>query len=58
MADYRLYYLDKDGHISRGIDMTFHDDDEAVAYARTAGSEYGLEIWQGAQKVREILPHD
>ena len=54
--DYRLFFLDAVGHISRGIDIKFHNDSDAIAYAKTVGSPHGMELWQARRMVREFLP--
>ena len=54
--DYRLFYLNADGHIERGVDLKFYSDEQAVAHVKTLGSPYGVELWQGRRMVREFLP--
>jgi hypothetical protein len=56
IIDYRLYILDASGYVSRGIDINFFDDAEAISYAKTIGSAHGMELWQGKRMTREFLP--
>jgi len=54
--DYRLFYLDADRHIERGVDLKFLSDADAITYVKTIGSEHGVELWHGGRMVREFLP--
>jgi hypothetical protein len=53
MSDYRLYFLDKNDHIQRAVEILCDGDRTAVRLAeeRAAGHER-FELWQRARKVK------
>jgi hypothetical protein len=54
MADYRLYLMDDDGHILRGIDLAAPDDKEAFELVRLRDDPGDVELWCGTRKVASI----
>jgi hypothetical protein len=55
MALYRLYCLDHDGHITRGIAVDCDDDAEARKAAQSlSGSHESLEVWQADRRVAQL----
>jgi len=56
MAGYRLYYLDKDGHVVGREEFLAEDDDAALSVAasfhhRRERVHAGVMLWQGARQV-------
>ena len=56
MAEYRLYYLDRNDHIIGREEFYAEDDDAAVAVAASlhessARRHAGLMLWQGTRQV-------
>ena len=56
MLDYRLYFLDEQGHVRRGLDLECRDDAHAIAVVSEHLSDEAMELWQGARKVRVFEP--
>jgi hypothetical protein len=55
MPDYRLYTVDKGGHVMEAPQVvTCPSDEEAVAKARSMVNGLDLEVWDGARVVAEI----
>jgi hypothetical protein len=51
MADYRLYFHDALGHITRVVEMRCASDAEAIAKAEGLADGQAVELWQLARKV-------
>jgi hypothetical protein len=47
MADYRVYILDQDGHVSSAIGFVCPDDEAAKKYARQFVDGQDVELWHG-----------
>ena len=56
MAEYRLYCLDRDGHIRRRHEIDAADDAAAIAAARAIAAESAAELWCGTRKVALLPP--
>ena len=56
MPEYRLYFLDRAGHIFRATDMVCDDDGAALARMRAETHLHGLELWQQGRQVRRLPP--
>jgi len=56
MADYRLYFLDEQGHVRRALDMECRDDAQAIAVVTEHLSDQAMELWQGSRKVHVFEP--
>lgn len=56
MAWYRLYFFSSRDKIARAMDMECADDDEAVRCVADHPHKFGLELWQGARRVRRFEP--
>jgi len=54
MAHYRLYVLDDEGHIRRGIDLECADDEEAVTRAAHLADGCAVEVWEKTRRVRRL----
>jgi hypothetical protein len=54
MAEYRLYFFDREGHIQHRVEFECETDAEALALVRQHGDGRPLELWRGTQLVREI----
>ena len=53
-VDYRLYFLDQDGHIRHFI-VLGHDDDEAAIRATDEHANgQAMELWQKSRMVRQF----
>jgi hypothetical protein len=59
MPDYRLYRLDKDGHVAGPADgFKCEDDQMAIARAKQLMDGHDVELWQlGRLVVRLKSPH-
>jgi hypothetical protein len=51
MADYRLYYLDRDGHITGAVGFISANDDVAIKAAIEAADGQRMELWQLKRRV-------
>jgi len=51
MPEYRLYFLDAAGHITRAKVMTCDNDQAAVAQTKIQAHDHGLELWQQGRHV-------
>jgi hypothetical protein len=51
MADYRLYLLNSEGHITRATDLSAETDAEALVRARAMAKDRPIELWEGARCV-------
>ena len=57
MPDYRVYFLNPDGHISRPSEIIeCADDQEATQKARQLVDGHDFELWQGRRRII-LLPH-
>ena len=55
MANYRLFFIGADDHISKATVKDCPTDDAAVAAASLECGEYSaVEIWQSARRVKRI----
>jgi len=54
MADYRLYFMTRDGHIHSAAAFTSNSDEEALLYAEDHRDERALELWCGARVVAKL----
>jgi hypothetical protein len=54
MLEYRLYLLDRDGHVCRGEEFVSENDEAAMATARAKSSGQTAEVWQYARVVGKI----
>ena len=51
MVEYRLYYLDRGGHILKAFDIKAADDAQALAVFQQHPADRDMEIWQGVRYV-------
>jgi hypothetical protein len=59
MPDYRLYRIDRRGHVLGPAAETTQPDDVAmVAHARKSLGRNDIEIWQGLRLVAYLTPDD
>jgi len=54
MLEYRLYLLDRSGHICHGEDFVSESDDSAMTYGRAKSAGQPAEVWQYARVVGKI----
>ena len=52
--DYKLYGLDRSGHIVSGKDVIAPDDRAALQEAEKACEKHAVEVWQGARRVARV----
>jgi len=45
MAEYRAYIMDRDGHVSRAIELVCPDDETAKKQARQLVDGHNVELW-------------
>jgi len=51
MATYKLYILDRYGHICERRDLKAADDGEAGRIAETVPADHGVELWEADRKI-------
>ena len=51
--DYKIYFLDADGHIRGFSDFSAKDDEAAIAHARQF-TDVDMEIWQRGRKIKDL----
>ena len=56
MLQYRLYFLDEQGHIARAIVIEGADDADAIAQATAKGDGRAMELWQETTRVKCFAP--
>jgi hypothetical protein len=56
MPDYRVYFLDRQGHIHGARDLHAGDDAAAIGLARDHSERGSLEMWSGSRKVWRFDP--
>jgi hypothetical protein len=52
VQDYRLYFLGRDGNITRGEAFRAPTENVALMRAAETKSPHGVELWQGDRKIR------
>lgn len=55
MKLYRFYFLDENGHITKGLDHQARDDVSALEAAIALAAEQTIEIWQSTRRVAKLL---
>jgi hypothetical protein len=58
MADYRLYFLNRGGHIGGVVELTCDDDRDAAEQARAHGDGRAMELWSRERQVRRFPAED
>ena len=59
VRSYRLYVLDRDGHVKEAPQIIeCKDDDEAIQRARQSLAGKPIEIWDGARIVGKLQPNE
>jgi hypothetical protein len=59
MADYRLYRLDKDGHIQGPpVIVTCETDDAALSQAKQYVDGVAIEVWDCGRRVAFLPPEE
>jgi hypothetical protein len=54
MPGYRLYFLDKHGHITGVLELDCPDDAQAVAAAESHHAGEAMELWERGRIVHEF----
>ena len=54
MVEYRVYTVDKDGHIVKSTPLVCDDDSRAVEQAKEISKDDTLEIWSGERFVARL----
>ena len=54
MIGYYAYLIDNDGHITRRIEITCDNDEEAKRRAKQLVDGYAVELWQQARKIKRF----
>ena len=55
--DYRLYFLDHAGHVTRRVDLECDDDEQAVEAARSHAEDMTMELWRRETMIKRF-PRD
>lgn len=56
MASYRLYFVDRNGHIGRAMEFEARSDDEALAFVDEVAPSERVELWNQARLVARLAP--
>jgi len=51
MAGYRLYFMDRAGHIRDAVDLECVDDDDAIRTAGGRADGRSMELWRRTRQV-------
>ena len=51
MRDYRIYYLDRTGRITRREPLRAENDERAIALLEDARQEHAIELWEQGRLV-------
>ena len=54
MEEYRVYFLDPDGHVSRRVDFVCEDEEAARQHARQLVDGRAVELWTGTRLVEHV----
>jgi hypothetical protein len=57
MAHYRAYFIGRDGHFKKTVDLICDDDDGARKYARQMVNGHDVELWQHDRRVEKFEGH-
>lgn len=52
--EYKLYCIDKTGHVVSSQDLRVADDLSALREAEKASGHHAIEIWQGPRRVAHV----
>jgi hypothetical protein len=55
MLSYRLYFLGREGRITRAVELECASDDEALRAVEEHADGRPMELWQQARKVRAYV---
>jgi hypothetical protein len=58
MPGYYAYFLGKDGHIVRRVDIVCDGDEEAVRHTERMVDGHDIELWQQARLIRTFPSKD
>ena len=58
MAHYRAYFIGRDGHFVKAVDLVCEDDEAARKEARQLTEEFDVELWQHDRRIEkfEVAP--
>jgi hypothetical protein len=56
MVDYRVYYINRDGHICAVEELTCADDDEAIMAFERCASDRPMELWRLDRRIKTYSP--
>jgi len=54
MAGYRLYFMDRAGHIRDAVDLECIDDEDAIRKVADHADGHSMELWRRARRVMEF----
>ena len=54
--DYKLYFLDPDGHIRQRLDLDCADDHDALRQVQEHADGRGMELWHRSRIVQRFPP--
>jgi hypothetical protein len=54
MAHYRAYFIGRDGHFMKAVDLICHDDEGARKYARQMVDRHDVELWQHDRRIEKF----
>jgi hypothetical protein len=57
MAHYRAYFIGRDGHFMKAIDLICEDDDAARKRARQMVDGHDIELWQQDRRLEKFEGH-
>jgi hypothetical protein len=56
LASYRAYFLNKDGHIVRAVELACESDDDASKEALRLLNGQAIELWERARMIARFEP--
>jgi hypothetical protein len=54
VPDYRVYFIGRDGHFLRAIDIQVASDQDAIARALELREGHEVEVWERTRSVRRL----
>jgi hypothetical protein len=54
VSDYRVYFIGRDGHFLRAIDIQVASDQDAIARALELREGHEVEVWERTRFVRRL----
>ena len=55
MAHYRAYFIGRDGHFMKAVDIVCEDDEAAKKQAQRMANGFDVELWQQHRRIEKFV---